>query len=247
MDKMGQIGRSVRQVATLSGATRRSATLRDMCAGMALAGLLASAGAEAMQGGGGQNSQSQAYFVCPNGGYCDPYQAAFGPTPIDDIKLGGGYWDVTWSQTAPATSPFVLSTTTAKPGQPLTGIDAANALVAFYDEIPPPVNYCCADNGYQAITAFSPGAASGLAGLAPTTPGDVAEPFPGYGAIALYAPNLRNQISFIGGTNGGYAGEYTIWTPVAAPTHVPELDTSGLSGAATLLLGALAVVRGRHR
>ena len=215
---------------------------------VAAAGLLACAGAQARQGGGGPNSQSQAYFVCtPNVGYCtDPYDAAFYPTPIDDIKLGGGYWDVTWSQTAPATSPFVLSTTTAKPGQPLTGIDAANALVAFYDEIPPPVHYCCADIGEQAITAFSPAAASFPLGEAPTTPGDVASPVPGYGAYAVYTSNLSNQISDIG-PGANEQGEYTIWTPVAAPTRAPELDATGLGSAATLLLGALAVVRGRRR
>jgi len=218
-----------------------------MMLAVAALGALASAGAQARQSSGGPNSQSQAYFVCGNGPCTDTYGAAYGPTPIDDIKLGGGYWDVTWSTTQPATSPFVLSTTTAKPGQPLTGIDAANALDAFYDRIPRPTGYCCNDVGEQAITAFGPGGPGVYLGPNSLSyAADVASPYPGYGATAEYVGHLGNQIGWIGpGANS--AGEYTIWTPVAAPTHVPELDATGLGGAAAMLAFGIALLRGRRR
>jgi len=206
---------------------------------VAAAGMLACTGAQAMQGQqSARGPQSQAYFVCPNGPCTDTYDAAFGPTPIDDIKLGGGYWDVTWSITPPPTSPFVLSATAAAPGQPLTGVDAANALDQFFDTIPPPVHYCCADVGEQAITAFAPGAAPGSG-----TPflADVAVPTPGYGAQTEYT-----NVFEIGGDANGQA-EYTIWTPVAPPTHVPELSGTGLGGAAAMLAFGIAFLRGRRR
>src|SRR5271156_4405475 len=59
--------------------------------------------------------------------------SAFGNQPItgiDNVVVDGEYFNVAFSDTQ--NTPFVFSSTAAGSGQPLTGVDAANALDAFY-------------------------------------------------------------------------------------------------------------------
>src|SRR6516164_3446143 len=60
--------------------------------------------------------------------------SAFGSaviTAIDDVVVGGEHFNVTFSNLMQSTT-FQFSSKTAAPGHPLTGVDAANALDAFY-------------------------------------------------------------------------------------------------------------------
>jgi hypothetical protein len=71
-----------------------------------------------------------ANFVCGDVA-CSPFTTSQPITGIDDLAVGGNLFDVTFSNTL-TPSPFLFSYSASGSGQPLTGIDAANALDAFY-------------------------------------------------------------------------------------------------------------------
>jgi hypothetical protein len=193
------------------------------------------------------SAHAQAYLVCGNVACADPYDDAFdagtGPghtTGIDDLKLGGGFWDVAFTFTEPAESPFALSTTTAAPGQPLTGIDAGNALQRFYGSIPLPSDYDISDVGQAFITAFGPGTN-------------------GWQQFDVALPGIGTQTN--GFQNGGVTSEsaeqvevkadtylgaaYTVWTRAAATTQSPEISNTGAGSGLALILAGVALMRGR--
>jgi hypothetical protein len=173
-------------------------------------------------------------------------------TAIDDLNVRGEVFDVSFSTTAPTSSPFVLSSSAAAPGQPLTGVDAGNAIGAFYASLQPPYGgpggYGIAgDPGPAFITAFKPAGALSAEYYGATELWDVGETFVG----APYERTLvfgNNGFSANGGpgiiSNNGNEVYYTSWTPVAAP----EMDPLSAMSAMTLLFGGLLVLRGRtHR
>jgi hypothetical protein len=99
---------------------------------------------------------AQAYFVCGSVA-CPSTRNAFNdPTGINDLNIRGDIFDVTFTTTAPASSPFVFSNTVAAPGQPLTGIDAGDAISAFYAGVTPGDGQGPGQDGSSFITAFAP-------------------------------------------------------------------------------------------
>jgi hypothetical protein len=167
-------------------------------------------------------------------------------TGINDLNVHGHLFDVSFTTTAPASSPFVLSQTAAAPGQPLTGIDAGNAIANFYAaQLPPYANGydIGGDQGPAFITAFGPAGALSGEFFGSTELFDAVQTVvggDGTGNVALVAPggysfNERQVV------NAQYGFDYTVWKPIAAPEIDPTSAASGL----TLLLGGLAVLRGR--
>jgi hypothetical protein len=206
---------------------------------------------------------AQAYFECGStacGSGVTPFDIAAyyaghpGSPPevytgINDLNVRGELFDVSFSTTAPTSSPFVLSSSAAALGQPLTGVDAGNAIGAFYASLRPPyggpAGYdITGDPGPAFITAFAPAGALSANYYGAMELWDVGETFVG----AAYERTLvfgNNGFSANGGpgiiSNNGNEVFYTSWTPIAAP----EIDpVSGLS-AMMLLFGGLAVLRGR--
>lgn len=133
-------------------------------------------------------------------------------------------------------SPFVFWRGTAKPGQPLTGIDAALANDKFYGTFTPsPSDYPDPGPGAQFITAWKPTRSEPSGFLY-----DAADSF-----VGGFSPSDATVVTgpYGGAFNPTY---YTKWTAVAPPTHVPELDATGVGSAATLLAVTLAWLRGRR-
>lgn len=177
-------------------------------------------------------------------------------TGIDGLVVDGDHFDVTFSTTQSTT--FAFSYDSAAPGQPLTGVDAANALDAFYATQHGPNPQ---DDGpgiiarvqglgvvevYNLVTAYQ----------ASTTPGvvdaDITEPFLGGGGVPVKTvPDAGDGLPGPGQTvvshdAGGSLcsfGTCTVWTRVAAP----EIDPASATSAITLLFGGLTVLRGRKR
>jgi hypothetical protein len=196
-------------------------------------------------------SESQAYFACG----CvvlDPW--AGGGGGIDNLNVGGDLFDVTFTNTAPATSPFVLSNSTAAPGQPLTGIDAANAIAAFYATLQPPYanGYPIAgDPGPAFVTAFGPSGSLSSAYFGSTELFDTVDTSVGAGGSVAVAGQYPGTDSFLTAsgqnvvTAGGSGPFYTTWTPIAA-LAAPEIDPVSAVSALTLLVGGIVVLRGRR-
>lgn len=207
-------------------------------------------------------ANAQAYLECgsvacaPNSGTVY-FVGAGEVTGINDLNVDGDLFDVTFTTTEPATSPFVLSSSTAAPGQPITGIDAADAISAVYGSLPPPYGgYPIAgDQGPVIITSFGPA-------------GSLSEEFTQFGeqpVTELYdAAQTNVGVDYHNdaevGTPGSFAllrtasgsspinavaneVAYTIWTPIAAP----EVDLNSAASGVALLLGGLAVLRGRKQ
>ncbi len=182
-------------------------------------------------------------------------QAPFGgATGINDIIVGGDLFDVTFTETAPVTSPFVLSSTTATPGQPLTGIDAGSAIATFYGTLLPPYgSYAIGgDQGPAFITAFGP-AGSLSSEFTPFGDQPVTELYDiiqtnvgaDYGNNVAEAGNddfreAGDGVSAVGQGGGPF---FTTWTPIAAP----EVDSRFAGSGLTLLIGGLAMLQGRRR
>jgi hypothetical protein len=166
-------------------------------------------------------------------------------TGIDDLKVDGHLFDVTFTNTAPTTSPFVLSTSTAAAGKPLTGVDAGNAISAFYGALLPPYSggYDIAgDPGPAFITAFGPAGSSSTKYFGATELWDVAETSVGGGAVPtkIFGNNGYDSNGLRIVDNNGNEVFYTSWTAVTAP----EIDPLSTASALALLFGGLAVLRG---
>jgi len=205
------------------------------------------------------NSESQAYFECGNvacASNVDPY----GPvtTGINNLNVGGDLFNVTFTSTQPAVSPFVLSTTTAAPGQPLTGIDAGLALTAFYgaQKATAPGNYFtifAGDPGPAFVTAFAPaGSLASQFQYDPNNPvlevADVAQTVlaASFGQVAeegYFSSSIHWHLI------NGPLPNYTTWTAVAAPAPVaaPEVDPTCAGSGLAFLIGGLAALLGRRR
>lgn len=212
------------------------------------------------------NMESQAYLECGNVA-CDVHSNApfAGATGINDLNVDGDLFDVSFMGTAPATSPFVLSSSTAAPGQPITGVDAAEAISLYYGALEPPFlgGYPYAgDQGPIFITSFGPaGSLSSVFtqfGEQPVTElYDAVQTYVGgdYNAGGNFynvaeAGTQGNSFSDLRTASGAgpFNAEsnpvlYTTWTPIAAP----EIDLSSGSTGIALLLGGIAVQRGRQQ
>jgi hypothetical protein len=170
-------------------------------------------------------------------------------TGIDDLNVGGHFFDVSFTATAPTTSPFVLSQNTAAAAQPLTGVDAGNAISAFYGTLRPPYGgpggyNITGDPGPAFITAFAPAGSLSTHYFGATELWDVGETLVGGAAVSTkvfgnngFGDNNQHIVD-----NNGNEVFYTSWTPVAAP----EMDPVSAISAMTLLFGGLAVLRGRR-
>jgi hypothetical protein len=172
-------------------------------------------------------------------------------TGIDDLNVRGDLFDVSFTTTAPAFSLFVLSQTAAVPGQPLTGIDAGNAIANFYAaQLPPYAGgyYIAGDQGPAFITAFGPAGALSGEFFGSTELFDAVQTVVGAngtGNVALVTPGgyTSNDRLVV---NAQYGFDYTVWKPIT-PVAAPEIDPASATGAITLLFGALAMVRPRKR
>jgi hypothetical protein len=184
--------------------------------------------------------------------------SAFGSsviTAIDDVVVGGEHFNVTFSNLMQGTT-FLFSSHASSPGQPLTGVDAANALDAFYATQHGPIPQDdgpgilasvdgVVSNVFFLETAFKPSSTAGIFDI------DITEPFLGlpFPGPVLTAPDVGDSLPGPGGgpvvTHAGRVcfGTCTVWTPVAAPEVSPVSASSGL----TLLLGSLLVLRGRRQ
>jgi hypothetical protein len=171
--------------------------------------------------------------------------SAFGNMPItgiNDLVVDGDHFNVAFSNTQDKT--FSFSSYAAASGQPLTGIDAGNALDAFYATQKGPIPQ---DDGpgiiaqiggvdvnvFNIVTAYQTTSTPGVVNV------DFTEPFLG---ITL-PPGTGVSAQQVG--SGFLCSAFaacTVWTPVAAPEISPVSAASGL----TLLLGCLAVLRGRR-
>jgi hypothetical protein len=168
--------------------------------------------------------------------------SVFGSQPItgiDNLVVDGKDFDLTFSTTQSA--PFVFSSSAAGSGQPSTGVDAANALDAFYATQKGPQDgepgiYAKIGGAYvdvfNIVTAYKPTSIPGVDDV------DVTEPFIGANPPAG-SGIMVEQVS------SGFLCAFatcTVWTPVTAPEISPVSAPAGL----TLLLGCLAVLRGRR-
>jgi hypothetical protein len=187
-----------------------------------------------------------ANFVCGNVA-CSPFTTSQPITGIDDLSVRGGLFDVTFSNTL-TPSPFLFSYSVSGSGQPLTGIDAANALDAFYSSQVGPSG--SAGPGIITGTGFVLNYAtayqnSGIPGIIDV---DLVEPFLGLPSTPVQEATLdstSSQVTVVQMSAGGLcsaSAACTIWTPVAAP----EISLGSASTALLLLTGTLAVLRGRR-
>jgi hypothetical protein len=160
-------------------------------------------------------------------------------TGIDDLKVDGHLFDVSFTNTQPTSSPFGLSQTAAGAGQPPNGVDAGNGVSSFYGALRPPYagGYDVAgDPGAAFITAFAPAGSLSSKYFGATELWDVSETLVGGGPVAtkIFGNNGFGIVD-----NNGNQVFYTVWTPVAAP----EIDPISTTGGLTLLLGGLAILR----
>lgn len=187
---------------------------------MGVVKLLAALGALAFSG----LVNAQAYLVCGSVACGSHSPAVFGgATGINNLNVGGELFDVRFTgSTAPATSPFVLSNSTAAPGQPLTGIDAGNAISDFYGSLPPPYgDYpIVGDEGPAFITAFGPAGSLSSEFNGSTQLFDIVVPIVGvtyrnvaeYGLYPGSTDIFYNAEGFEFGSDDG-GPYYTTWTP----------------------------------
>jgi hypothetical protein len=170
--------------------------------------------------------------------------SAFGSAPItaiDDVVVGGERFDVTFSNKQDTT--FAFSQFPSTTGHPLTGIDAAYALDAFYATQKGPNPF---DDGpgiyaqvngvdtevFDLVTAFGTTKTPGITNV------DVTEPF-----LGIAAPNAQASKVSSGFLCSSFA-TCTVWTRV--PAAAPEMSHVSTPSALIMLLGFLAVLRGRR-
>jgi hypothetical protein len=206
---------------------------------------------------------AQAYLECGTAA-CGPSVQPWSTnltTGINDLNVGGDLFDVSFTTTQPASSPFVLSTSAALPGQPLTGIDADSAISNFYANLPPPYGTgpgaypIVGDQGPAFITAFGPAGSASSDFFGSTQIFDAVQSIVGGGN----GDGFDGEVGQVGNgqfyppaaaaggpLNSNYGVFYTTWTPISAIT-APEIDPASTVGALTLLLGSVVVLRGRRR
>jgi lipoprotein-anchoring transpeptidase ErfK/SrfK len=182
---------------------------------------------------------AQAHFECGTVA-C----SAFGSAPItaiDDVVVGGERFDVTFSNTQDTT--FAFSQLPSMTGHHLTGIDAADALDAFYATQKGPNLY---DEGpgiyaqvngvdtevYNLVTAFGTTKTPGLTNI------DMTQPF-----LGLTNPNAQ-ALQMTSGALCSSLATCTVWTRI--PAAAPEMSPVSTASALIMLLGFLAVLRGRR-
>lgn len=188
--------------------------------------------------------------------------SAFGTktiTAIDDLAIDGDYFDVTFSNKP--SSLLAFSYGTAGPGQPLTGVDAANALDQFYGTQGNPLDPGADGPGILAdidgragivnniVTAFGPFS---------TLPGtyllDVTQPFLGIANPPVKkAPFEGDSLNGVGASvivthwaSPCGPGVCAVFAPIAPPV-APELFPAEAPAALTFLFGVVAVLRSRWR
>jgi hypothetical protein len=171
--------------------------------------------------------------------------SAFGSgviTAIDDVVVGSEHFNVTFSNTQDTT--FAFSSFPAASGQPLTGIDAGNALDAFYATQKGPIPQ---DDGpgilaqvggvneevFNIVTAFASTSTPGVVNI------DITEPFLG---ISLPAGTGVSAQQVSSGFPCSSFAACTVWTPIAAP----EISLVSAPSELTFLLGCLVMLRGRR-
>jgi hypothetical protein len=193
-------------------------------------------------------AMAQTTFVCGNVA-CSPF-ATTGPgiTGIDDLSVKGVLFDVAFKVDAIST-PFAFSYRASSPGQQITGVDAGNALDAFYAT---QSNGNPGDEGPLTnvlVTAYKV-AANGQ------VEADFVNPFLGYHEkpTTVAADAGDNQVGSTsvvvghGSSINWIVNSYTtqtVWTAVP-PIKAPELEPSSLTGALTILFAGIAVYRGRR-
>jgi hypothetical protein len=186
---------------------------------------------------------AQTHFECGNVACTsnDPLEivADGTATGINDIVVDGDAFNVTFTHTLPSSSPFVFSNEAAAPGQPLTGVDAANALESFLATQLEP-SPLLVGGGPDLVTAFQENPTTGdfTFVVASTFFNSVDVP---YTPVSVAANGLGSPVSVT--TFGG--GLATIWTPINA-IAAPEIDPTSAASGLTLLLGGLVVLRGRR-
>jgi hypothetical protein len=185
--------------------------------------------------------------------------SAFGNLPItaiDDLVVGGDHFNVSFSNTQDTT--FSFSSFAALSGQPLTGVDAANALDAFYATQKGPIPQDDGPGIFAQIGGVDVTIFNIVTAYRAATPGvvdiDITQPFLGGGhqGAILSAPDIGDGLP---GAGAGVAVSHvgsgflcssfatcTVWTPITAPEISPDSAPAGL----TLLLGCLLVLRGRR-
>jgi hypothetical protein len=122
----------------------------------------------------------------------------------------------------------------------LTGVDAANALDAFFaTQIEPPD---LEGFGPTIETAFQIDPTTGLVSNDITSSlfNIVSVPYTPVSVVTAYTSPIQ-VITAV----PGCAGLCTVWTPIAHMT-APEISPASMPAALTLLFGSLAVLRGRR-
>jgi lipoprotein-anchoring transpeptidase ErfK/SrfK len=187
----------------------------------------------------GSQALAQTHFECGTVA-C----SAFGTAPItaiDNVVVGGEHFDVTFSNTPDTT--FAFSQYASTTGHPLTGMDAADALDAFYATQKGPNVY---DDGpgiyaqvngvdtevYDLVTAFGTTKKPGITNI------DMTQPFLGLTNPNAQALQVSNSLLC------SSAATCTVWTRV--PAAAPEMSLVSTSSSLIMLLGFIAVLRGRR-
>jgi hypothetical protein len=175
---------------------------------------------------------AQTAFLC--GSVACPTDQNF--TGIYDLVVGGDHFDVTFANTNQP-PPFQFSEYASTPGQPLTGVDAANALNEFFASISIAQDPEILGPYGAYITAIGP-TTGGLFGFDLTTP-FIGEP---------YQP-VSQAVGSIQAVTGipSQPSSNTIWVPISAPVAAPEIDGSSAVTALTLLCGGALVLTGSRR
>jgi hypothetical protein len=171
-------------------------------------------------------------------------------TGIDDIVVDGDAFNVAFTHTLPSSSPFVFSYDAAAPGQPLTGVDAANALQSFL-RTQLEANSTLAAGGPGILTAYQYNPTTGqfLFDADSTFFSSVYSPYTPVSIVpneGPYYPNLPvAAYEYTVSTNSNVCPVLicTVWTPINA-NAAPEISPASALSALTLLLGSILVLRG---
>lgn len=194
----------------------------------------------------GSLAHASAYLECGSVACTGNQPFSTAVTGVDDLSVDGHLYDVIYTNTQPASSPFMFANNAAPPGQPLTGINAGNALSAYYGALQPPYGgyNIPGDPGPAFITAFAPSGAASAAYFGATVLWDVAETSVGGGGVPTqvfgnngFSSNNQRIVD-----NNGNQIYYTKWTAIAAP----ELDANFVGSGLALLAGGLVVLGGRR-
>jgi len=187
-------------------------------------------------------ASAQTTFVCGTVA-CTAFTGT--PTGIDDLVVDGNAYDLTFTHTL-TPSPFAFSYDASTPGQPVSGVDAGNALGAFYGtqgNPNPGLNY---PGGYF-VTAYQPSGAPGIFDY------DVVGTFTGSytptlvaadGGSTFYGPAATVFVSTLEGSSPCAAIACIHWTPIN--NSAPEISPASALSALTLLVGSILVLRGRR-